>query len=291
MSNQVKKFIARNEAGMGDAPYVCEHSRYLMENEDEAIRLDIKTNRGEVEKQALWAGIAPGMRVVDLGCGSGKTSSTLSRLVQPGGSVVGVDFSSERVEFARKHYGGNGAEFRRMDIREPLDELGTFDFVWIRFVLEYYLSDSLDIVKNTLKLLKPGGILCLLDLDHNCLSHYGLSPKLEKTFSDAVAMLMEKANFDPYVGRKLYSFLYDLGFKDIDVGVEAHHLIFGELKNSDAFNWFKKVEVIARKLDFGFEEYGGEYKEFLKDFNGFFSHPRRFTYTPIICCRGVRPAG
>lgn len=38
---------------------------YLMKGEGEALRLDIKTDSVLVEKQVLWAGIEPGMRVAD----------------------------------------------------------------------------------------------------------------------------------------------------------------------------------------------------------------------------------
>ncbi|MGA3085348.1 MAG: hypothetical protein ABSE95_11195 [Thermodesulfobacteriota bacterium] len=56
-----------------------------MEDMEEAVRLDLKTDPLVVEQQARWAGIKPSMRVADLGCGSGKTTSILNRLVQPGG--------------------------------------------------------------------------------------------------------------------------------------------------------------------------------------------------------------
>ena len=35
----------------------------------------------------------------------------------------------------------------------------------MRFVLEYYAASSFDIVKNIVEILKPGGIVCLIDLD------------------------------------------------------------------------------------------------------------------------------
>ncbi len=45
-----------------------------MERDEETFRLDMKTDAKIIENQALWAGIKPGMRVADLGFGSGKTS-------------------------------------------------------------------------------------------------------------------------------------------------------------------------------------------------------------------------
>ncbi len=220
---------------------------YLMESEDENVRLEAKTDPAVVEQQALWAGIRPGMRVADLGCGPGKTTSVLHRLVQPGGTAVGVDLSEKRIEYARSRYAGEGIEFVHGDIRLPLDELGSFDFVWIRFVLEYYRSNAFEIVRNVSRVLKPGGTLCLIDLDHNCLNHFGLPERLERTIGKCARVLEEEFNFDPYAGRKLYSFLYDLGYEHVAVSVHAHHIIYGTLGSVDSFNWGKKVEMVEQE--------------------------------------------
>ena len=263
---------------------------YLMESPEETIRLDLKTNIEAVRKQALWAGVRPGMRVADLGCGSGKTSSVLFDLVQPGGTVVGVDFAEDRWNFANLHYSRPGLEFECLDIREPLAALGSFDLVWIRFVLEYYLADSAALLTNVVKILNPGGTLCLIDLDHNCLSHYGMNDRLNQTLFEIMEVLQQKANFDPYAGRKLYSFLYDLKMENITMEVAAHHLIFGKLKEADDFNWLKKIEVGPQKIGYGFPAYQGSYEAFLSDYKSFFHDPRRFTYTPVISCSGRKPA-
>ncbi|MEA5115054.1 MAG: methyltransferase domain-containing protein [Geobacteraceae bacterium] len=266
-----------------------QHKGYLMESADEATRLDMKTDVKALNRQALWAGIRPGMRVADIGSGSGITTSYLHALVQPGGAVTGVDASGERIAYARDRYGVGGIEFHRKDLLQPLDELGKFDFVWVRFVLEYFRSNSDSLVRNISSIVKPGGILCLVDLDHNCLNHYGMSTRLEKTLFGIIGALQEKANFDPYAGRKLYSYLYDLGYEDINVEVSAHHLIYGSLQESDSFNWMKKVEVAPKKIGYDFTEYEGGYEEFREEFRCFFNDPRRFTYSPIISCRGRKP--
>jgi SAM-dependent methyltransferase len=264
-------------------------NKYLMESDDEIFRLELKTDSNNVAKQALWAGLKPGMRVADIGCGAGKTTAILNRLIQTSGSVVGIDGSTQRIKHAEDQYGGTGIEFACKDILQPLDDLGMFDFIWVRFFLEYHRTECVEIVKNLTNILKPGGILCLVDLDYNCLSHYGLSQRLENTLLSAMKVLQEKANFDPYMGRKLYSFLYDLGYQEIKVDVGAHHLIYGELHDTDAFNWLKKVEVVSGKINYSFEEYAGGYPEFLDEFRTFFADHRRFTYSPIISCRGIKP--
>jgi ubiquinone/menaquinone biosynthesis C-methylase UbiE len=261
---------------------------YLMESDDEALRLDIKTDAALVEEQALWAGIKPGMRIADLGCGAGKTTFLLNRLVQPDGQTVGVDIGEQRIEYAIEHYNEAGIEYVTGDIRKPLDQLGLFDFIWIRFVLEYYAKESFEIVKNISQNLKPGGILCLIDLDYNCLRNFGLSQRLENALFQIMKKLEADFNFDPYVGIKLYSYVFDLGYEEIEVRITPHNLIYGDLRQKDSYNWTKKVEIAARNSGCQFDEYEGGYEEFFEEFREYFSSQRRFTYTPMIWCRGRR---
>lgn len=261
-----------------------------MESKHEAIRLDVKTDIEEVRKQAAWCGVEPGLRVLDVGCGPGKVTSTLLEMVEPGGSVVGIDFSPERINYAVDHYGGEKAiEFINHDLTKPLTGMGMFDIIWIRFVLEYYRKESLDILRNVSKSLKPGGYLCLIDLDHNCLNHYELPPQMAAILPKIMSHLDEVHNFDTFAGRKLYSYLYDLNFEDIEVEMMAHHLIYGKAGETDIFNWFTKVQVTAEKMAMFLGEYPGGVEAFLSEFKEFFLDPRRFTYTPLIMCKGRRP--
>lgn len=264
--------------------------RYLMENDEEPLRLDLKTKRDAVQELAVFAGIKPGMRVADIGCGSGKTTSVLHTLAQPSGSAIGIDIADSRVRYAKDHYGAEGIDFLCRDMLGPLDDLGEFDFVWIRFVLEYYRAEAMSIVQHVAKILKPGGILCLTDLDHNCMGHFEMPERLEKTTRDLMETVEAKANFDPYVGRKLYSHLYRLDFTDIKVRVGAHHVIYGDLDAVDSFNWTKKVEIAGKKLSFDFHRYESGYEGYVAEFNAFFNDPGRFTYTPLISACGSKKA-
>jgi SAM-dependent methyltransferase len=266
-------------------------SEYLMESDEEIARLEKKTDINILHQQAQWAGLRPGMRVADIGCGAGITTRALFQIAQPGGQAVGVDMSPQRVAHAQQTYGAPGLSFERRDVIGNLTDLGEFDFIWVRFFLEYHRSRAFDIVRNLARITKPGGILCLIDLDYNCLNHFGMSDRLSSALQGVMHTLEREADFDPRVGIKLYSFLYDLGFEHVDVTLAAHHLIFGDLGEVDNFNWTKKVEVAGRGSGYAFNEYPGGYEEFAEEFREFFAHPRRFTYTPLIACRGQRPLG
>jgi hypothetical protein len=121
------------------------------------------------------------------------------------------------------------------------------------------------------------------------MSHWGIPRRLEKTLFELMATLEQTADFDPYAGRKLYSYLYQLGYNEICVSVQAHHLIYGNLKDLDAYNWTKKIMEASKKVRFPFTDYEGGYEEFLSEFMQFFSDPGRFSYTPVISVRGQKP--
>ena len=263
---------------------------YLMENLEEGLRLELKTDPEAVREQALWCGVKPGVRVLDAGCGPGKVTSILHEMVRPGGHILGVDYSEARIEHARNVYGSqSGMEFMLQDLTKPIKGAGLFDLVWVRFFLEYYQKESVQIIKNLGSLLKAGGTLCLLDLDYNCLTHYELSEPMEAVLIKLMKRLQKGFNFDPYAGRKLYAYLYDLGYENIAVRLVAHHLIYGDVKDRDMFNWIKKVEVASAKAPEVFKRYPGGREAFFADFRSFFSSPRRFTYTPLIICKGIKP--
>lgn len=263
---------------------------YLMEHDLEIDRLERKTDIGVVQDQARWAGLTAGMRAADIGCGTGKTTYALFQAVQPRGEVIGVDMSEQRLRFAAQNYGADGLRFVRRDVSHSLEDLGTFDFIWVRFFLEYHRSQAQGMIANLARILKPGGILCLVDLDYNCLNHYDMPERLSRTLQGVMRKVELEADFDSRMGIKLYSFLFDLDFLDIDVRLEAHHLIFGRLKPVDAFNWERKIDIAVRRSGYAFDAYSGGFEEFKRDFQRFFSDPRRFTYTPLILCRGCKPA-
>jgi len=261
---------------------------YLMENDEEALRLVRKTDARVVEEFAKRAGLKPGMRVLDLCCGAGVTTSILAGLAGPGGSAVGVDASAARLDHARRTYGGPTVTFESRDVTRPLEGLGRFDFVWMRFALEYFRAEAPAIVGGLSSVLTPGGTVCLVDLDHNCLNHWGQSDRLDGALKAVLSRLETEGNFDPYTGRKLYSWLYRGGYRDIGVFAGAHHLIYGPLNEVDEYNWTRKIEVTARNRGLEIPGYASA-DEFLADFLAFFRDPARFTYTPVIAAWGRYP--
>jgi ubiquinone/menaquinone biosynthesis C-methylase UbiE len=129
-----------------------------------AARWDSLHERLEREMSAVttWlcrdAGLAPGMRVLDLACGSGHPALDEARLVQPGGSVVATDLVQEMVEVTRRRAreaGLDNLEARVMDL-EALDFPDeSFDAVTCRFGV-MFCPEPLKAVSEVRRVLKPG---------------------------------------------------------------------------------------------------------------------------------------
>src|SRR3954468_7965971 len=64
------------------------------------------------------AGLAPGMRVLDVGCGAGDVSLLAATLVGPMGEVLGIDRSRDAVATAQRRADASGAGCARFTVSE-----------------------------------------------------------------------------------------------------------------------------------------------------------------------------
>ncbi len=114
-----------------------------------------------------------GLRVLDLGCGSGRDVYLLSQLVGAGGEVVGVDMTPEQLAVAQKHQQHHVELFGFANVRflegriEQLEELplelGSFDLVISNCVLNLSI-DKLAVLSGVRRLLKNGGEFFFADV-------------------------------------------------------------------------------------------------------------------------------
>ena len=88
----------------GSATYVLGHD----DTEIERLLLQGRLHNDFTEHALHLAGLRPGMRVVDVGCGPGDVSCLAARLVGPTGTVLGVDSAAGIVEFARTRAADRG---------------------------------------------------------------------------------------------------------------------------------------------------------------------------------------
>lgn len=111
--------------------------------------------------QALQrAGLKAGMRVVDVGVGTGLTALEAIKLVGDAGLVMGVDPSSGMLAHAHLPAGVQLLEGRAEAI--PLPD-ASFDFLSMGYALRH-IGDLSAAFAEFHRVLKPGGRLCLLEI-------------------------------------------------------------------------------------------------------------------------------
>jgi len=112
------------------------------------------------------AGIAPGMRVLDLGTGLGHVALMLAEMVGPSGSVVAIDQSAAAIEVAAERAAAAGASnvrFAEADVTTWRDDLA-FDAVVGRLVL-FHMADPVAVVRHHLAGLEAAGLMVAVDFD------------------------------------------------------------------------------------------------------------------------------
>jgi SAM-dependent methyltransferase len=105
--------------------------------------------------------LLPGQRVLDLGCGSGRTTLELASRVGPGGEAVGVDISAEMLAKARERAaqpGTGNVAFVHADVQ--VHDLGEarFDAAYSRFGVMFF-ADPVAAFANVRRALRPGAML------------------------------------------------------------------------------------------------------------------------------------
>jgi SAM-dependent methyltransferase len=168
--------------------------------------------------------------VLDIGSGLGVFSRMLGRTLKKG-RVVGVEKSPDQLnrclKLALADNESDLVAFRSgsaYDLPLLKREWGSFDLIFIRFLLEH-LSDPVRALKQARSALKPGGRIILVDDDHANFHIAPATPAFSKLWELYCQAYHELGN-DPYVGRNLVTLLHQAGFKDFKIDF----VLFGAAK-------------------------------------------------------------
>jgi SAM-dependent methyltransferase len=105
--------------------------------------------------------LAPGERVLDVGCGCGDSTLELARRVGPAGVALGIDVSEVMLARARERAAAAGlaqARFERADAQTHAFGEAAFDALFSRFGVMFFV-DPTAAFRNLRRALRPGGRL------------------------------------------------------------------------------------------------------------------------------------
>lgn len=139
-------------------------SNVISDNQLLAERYD-KVSEGQFNNGLILIeklGVKKGQNVLDIGCGTGRLTLHAANKVCPGGSVVGIDLSVQRIEVAQR-------KIRDAPVKNLIFEVGnsndlnhfknnSFDIVYLNVVL-HWIQEKEDAFDQIYRVLKPGGKL------------------------------------------------------------------------------------------------------------------------------------
>ena len=189
--------------------------------------------------------ISKGMKVADIGCGTGQVSFLISRRVGPRGRVTGIDSNTTAVEFCRKTASSEKVKNVSFIVdnacdlsRDLLDN--SVDISYSRFLLTH-LEHPMAALKEMIRITAQEGVIMIEDSD---LTKWIVEPndqsvnQLWKWYSGIV----RKKGGDPALGRKLYRMFIDQG---LNPKVDVYSL---PIIRTNRRMWNSIIEVL-KKID------------------------------------------
>lgn len=113
------------------------------------------------------AGLAEGLRVAEIGCGTGNVTCWIARQVGPRGAVIGIDKNQPQIEQARRQAAEQkltNVTFQEGDAYAPGLPSESFDMAYCRLVL-MHLKRPLEALRALRDLIRAGGRVVCEELD------------------------------------------------------------------------------------------------------------------------------
>jgi SAM-dependent methyltransferase len=205
---------------------MSERTAYVLGTDDpEIVRLDRQASSiaGATDALLRAAGIGGAMRVLDLGTGLGHVAFQVADLLDPGGSVLGVDQAQRLLEIAERRRAAAGAQnigFLQADAR-AFSASEPFDAIVARLLL-FHLPDREEVLHRQLEALRPGGTMLVVEFDIGAMRAEPEVPLVEAV-RGWIEAAFRSAEADPRIGAQAGQLLRRTGFADVSTfGLQSY---------------------------------------------------------------------
>lgn len=157
-----------------------------------------------------------GMRVLDVGCGTGAISKGIAELVGTSGHVTGMDHTEAFISSGKETYNSiSNLELIHADLFtfEPEEK---YDLIVSARVLQW-LSNPKEALQKLKSLLKPGGQVSILDYNHEALEWQPEPPQSMRIFYQTFLKWRADAGMSNHIAEDLAGYLQETGFHSIEV--------------------------------------------------------------------------
>lgn len=197
------------------------------------------------------AGIVPGMRILDVGSGSGDVAFLAADLVGDKGAVVGVDKAPAAIVAARRRADArslNNVSFRDGDPAEMAFE-ERFDAVVGRYVL-LFQADAALMLRRLARFLSPGGVIVFHEPDWSVVRSFPVAPTYDRCCQWIIAAgNLGGSNWN--MADKLYGVFHSAGLTAPTMRMKT--FIGG---GTEVAEWLRAVAELAETLLPAMEKFG-----------------------------------
>jgi len=205
-------------------------SRFDLDREMQRLRTQALRTWPQEARLLQWFGLRDGMAVLELGSGPGFITEQLLDLL-PSGRVTTVENSPEMLSAAAAYLADKAGDRLHAvsgDVMATGLPADTFDFAIARFLYEH-LPDPIGAARESLRVLKPGGTLVLVDVDDTV---WGLfdPPRPEIAYLEEMYIKDQAARGgNRLIGRRFLRILTAAGFQQVAFdAVTWHSDLLGE---------------------------------------------------------------
>lgn len=167
--------------------------------------------------------LEPSMCVLDLACGDGFYTRRIAERLGPQGSIAGVDVNPTYLGTARREAASYDGPASIEFVEAPFDALpfpdGSFDFVWCAQSL-YSLPDPALVLAHVARVLRPGGLVAILENDtmHQVFLPWPVGLEIPLRAAELRSIAAEENNPGKfYVGRHLLALFASAGFAPLQM--------------------------------------------------------------------------
>jgi ubiquinone/menaquinone biosynthesis C-methylase UbiE len=183
--------------------------------------------------------LTAGLKVLDVGCGTGAISKDIALKVGASGHVTGIDNTEYFIQSGKETYASvNNLELIHADLftYEPNEK---FDLIVAARVLQW-LNNPVEALIKMYSMLKPGGVVSILDYNHEALTWQPQPPASMLRFYATFLRWRGDAGMNNHIAEDLPDYFKEAGFTDI-VSLNAD-----EVYKKDQPNFLSKAWIWAK---------------------------------------------
>jgi len=163
--DRLRQIWSELEAVRAESEYGNDEGGSIEQQRDRRLQFHHCANYAAV--LMLLSELGPGLRLLELGCGSGALSYAMARTMPAGWSLVATDYSESLLGRARARFRLDGLRFERLDARETEPgRLADVDAVFLLEVIEHLPRPGAAAMLHRLyESMRPGARLIITTLD------------------------------------------------------------------------------------------------------------------------------